>query len=106
MAPSSSDEGQYLISLVVPEPKRAKKSQPPPPPLQIIPVKTEVSKATREVQKAKEAPAKKQPSSTGGEEILQPAEAMVEREAMAMFRDDGHVKRWRGSNQRATLRVP
>ena len=105
MAPSSSDEGQYLISLVVPEPKRAKKSQPAPPPLQIIPVKTEVSKV-RDVQKAKEAPNRKQPSSTAGEEILQPAEAMVEREAMAMFRDDGHVKRWRGSNQRATLRVP
>ena len=86
MAPSSSDEGQYLISLVVPESKRAKKGNPPQrSPLQIIPIKTEVAAKAREVPKAK-----KQPSTTAsasGEEILLPAEAMVEREAMAMFRD-------------------
>ena len=85
VAPSSSDEGQYLISLVVPESKRAKKGNPPQrSPLQIIPIKTEVAAKAREVPKAK-----KQPSTTtaSGEEILLPAEAMVEREAMAMFRD-------------------
>ena len=87
MAPSPSDEGQYLISLVVPEPKRAKKRQPPKPhPLQIIPIQTEVANA-KEVKKKKEATAKRPSSATNGEEAVQPAEAMVEREAMAMFRD-------------------
>ena len=87
MAPSPSDEGQYLISLVVPEPKRAKKSQPPKPhPLQIIPIQTEVANA-KDVKKTKKAPAKRPSATTNGEEVVQPAEAMVEREAMAIFRD-------------------
>ena len=86
MAPSPSDEGQYLISLVVPEPKRAKKSQPPKPhPLQIIPIQTEVAK---DVRKTKKAPAKRPSSAANVEEVVLPAEAMVEHEAMAIFRDD------------------
>ena len=88
MAPSPSDEGQYLISLVVPEPKRAKKSQPPKPhPLQIIPIQTEVANA-KEVKKKKKVTAKRPSLAANVEEVVLPAEAMVEHEAMAIFRDD------------------
>ena len=84
VAPSSSDEGQYLISLVVPQSdlaKKVKKSRPTPPGLQIIPIKTEVEKASRKKVR------KDTSASSGGGEDVSPDSAMVEREAMAIFRD-------------------
>ena len=76
VAPTSSDEGQYLISLVVPQSdsaKKAKKSR-----LQIIPIKNEVEKAPRK-KVCENTPALS--------EDVAPDSAMVEREAMAIFRD-------------------
>ena len=91
MAPSPSDEGQYLISLVVPEATRKEKNNRPPAkqPLQIIPIRTtevKAKKAREVISVTKEA--EKQPSTIlDGKEVLVPAEAMVEQEAMAIFRD-------------------
>ena len=95
VAPTSSDEGQYLISLVVPEAKTQKiRPQADKQPLQIIPIRTTEVKAKKAKEVIKVTKEAERPSTTilDGKEVLVPAEAMVEREAMAIFRDDDDKK--------------
>ena len=89
VAPSPSDKGQYLISLVVPEATRKEKNNRPPAkqPLQIIPIRTADVKAKKAREVTKEAEKQSYTTILDGKEVLVPAEAMVEREAMAIFRD-------------------